>query len=127
MTFPTVQRRASGSGHRAGHGDRPGLRVRITGGVTIVTFDGTTMLFEEDLVREVSDRLPGLFDPGRRVFVNHPATVTHHDIVSACRKLQRAGFIPVAHVAARRLASFTQARDYIERAAGEASILSAKV
>jgi hypothetical protein len=36
-----------------------------------------------------------LLDPGTRVFVNHPASVTHHDIVAACVKLQRAGFILV--------------------------------
>jgi len=58
------------------------------------------------------------------VFVNHPGSVTHHDIVAICAKLQRAGFIPVPHVAARRLASFTQARDYMQRAAAEAGVKS---
>jgi len=66
--------------------------------------------------------LPELLDPGTRVFVNHPASVTHHDIVAACVKLQRAGFIPVPHIAARRLASFTQARDFLQRATGEAGV-----
>jgi len=65
-----------------------------------------------------------LVDPGMRVFVNHPASVTHHDIVAACAKLRGAGFIPVPHVAARRLASFTQARDFMERAAAEAGVNS---
>jgi methylenetetrahydrofolate reductase (NADPH) len=63
-------------------------------------------------------------DAGTSVFINHPAGVTHHDIIAACRKLQRAGFMPVPHVAVRRLASFTQARDFIERAAGEAAVKS---
>ncbi len=63
-------------------------------------------------------------DPGRTVFVNHPASVTHHDIVAACAKLRRAGFVPVPHLAARRLASFTQARDFLQRAAAEAGITS---
>ena len=56
------------------------------------------------------------------MFVNHPGSVTHHDIVAACVKLRQAGFSPVPHVAARRLASFTQARDFMQRAAGEAGV-----
>jgi methylenetetrahydrofolate reductase (NADPH) len=70
------------------------------------------------------EALARLFDPGTRVFVNHPGSGTHHDIVAACAKLRHAGFIPVPHVAARRLASFTQARDYLQRAAGEAGVKS---
>jgi methylenetetrahydrofolate reductase (NADPH) len=72
-------------------------------------------------------RLRELLDPGMTVFVNHPGSVTHHDIVAACAKLRRAGFIPVPHVAARRLASFTQARDFLQRAAAEAEIKGALI
>jgi methylenetetrahydrofolate reductase (NADPH) len=68
-----------------------------------------------------------LLVPGTTVFVNHPASVTHHDIVAACASLRRAGFVPVPHVAARRLASFTQARDFLQRAAAEAQVRSALV
>ena len=57
------------------------------------------------------------FAPGRAVFVNHAASGSHHAIVAACARLRRAGFAPVPHVAARRLYSFTQARDFLERAA----------
>ena len=60
--------------------------------------------------------------PGTTVFVNHPPSVTHHDIVAACARLRRAGFVPVPHVAARRLASFTQASDFLQRAVGEAGV-----
>jgi methylenetetrahydrofolate reductase (NADH) len=70
------------------------------------------------------ERLSELLAPGTTVFVNNPGSTTHHDIVAACVKLQRAGFSPVPHVAARRLASFTQARDFLERAAGEAGVRS---
>ncbi len=70
----------------------------------------------------VRDRLGEFLAPGTTVFVNHPGSVTHHDVVAACAKLRRAGFIPVPHVAARRLASFTQARDFLQRAAGEAAV-----
>ena len=37
------------------------------------------------------ERLCELFDPGMTVFVNHPGSVTHHDIVAACGRLRRAG------------------------------------
>ncbi|HXC92228.1 MAG TPA: methylenetetrahydrofolate reductase [Stellaceae bacterium] len=63
-----------------------------------------------------------LLAPGTTVFVNHPGSVTHHDVVAACVRLRRAGFDPVPHVAVRRLASFTQARDFVQRAAGEAAV-----
>jgi len=42
--------------------------------------------------------------------------------VAACVKLRRAGFNPMPHIAARRLASFTQARDFLRRAAAEAEV-----
>jgi methylenetetrahydrofolate reductase (NADPH) len=63
-----------------------------------------------------------VLDPGTIVFVNHPPSVTYHDIVAACARLRRAGFVPVPHVAARRLASFTQACDFLHRAAAEADV-----
>jgi methylenetetrahydrofolate reductase (NADPH) len=68
------------------------------------------------------EALRKLLAPGTSVFVNHPSSVTHHDIVAACARLHRAGFVPVPHVAARRLASFTQAGDFLQRAAGEAGV-----
>ncbi len=70
----------------------------------------------------LGDGLRALFDPGTEVFVNHPASVTYHDIVAACARLRRAGFRPVPHIAARRLASFTQANDFLQRARGEADV-----
>ncbi len=75
----------------------------------------------DDPLREELDPLLG---PGALVFVNFPASVTHHDVVAACVRLRRAAFTPVPHVAARRLASFTQARDFLRRAAGEAGVNS---
>jgi methylenetetrahydrofolate reductase (NADPH) len=68
------------------------------------------------------ERLRELFAPGTTVFVNHPASVTHHDIVAACTRLRRAGFVPVPHLAARRLSSFTQASDFLRRARAEAAV-----
>jgi methylenetetrahydrofolate reductase (NADPH) len=68
------------------------------------------------------DALRGLFAPGTNVFINHPAGATHHDIVAACARLRRAGFVPVPNVAARRLASYTQAADFLRRAVNEAEV-----
>ena len=67
-------------------------------------------------------RLRELFSTGTTVFVNYPGSVTYHAIVAACARLRRAGFEPVPHIAARRLASFTQANDFLRRAAGEAGV-----
>jgi methylenetetrahydrofolate reductase (NADPH) len=78
------------------------------------------------------DRLDGaalraLFPAGTTVFVNHPPRATHHDIVAACIRLRRAGFVPVPHLAARRLASFTQLDDLLRRAAAAAAIKRALI
>jgi len=72
-------------------------------------------------------RLRELLDPGRTVFVNHPGSVTHHDIVAACARLRRAGFNPVPNIAVRRLVSFTQANDFLQRAAAEADVRGALI
>jgi methylenetetrahydrofolate reductase (NADPH) len=68
------------------------------------------------------EALRNLLDPGTTVFVNHSPSVTHHEILAACTRLQRAGFIPVPHIAARRLASFAQASDFLHRIAVEAGV-----
>ncbi|HXA22920.1 MAG TPA: methylenetetrahydrofolate reductase [Acetobacteraceae bacterium] len=73
------------------------------------------------------EALRKLLDPGRTVFVNHAPSVTHHDIVAACVRLNRAGFVPVPHVAARRLASYTQASDFLHRAVTEAGVEAALI
>jgi methylenetetrahydrofolate reductase (NADPH) len=73
------------------------------------------------------ERLRELLNPGMTVFVNHPGSVTHHDIVAACARLRRAGFNPVPHIAVRRLASFTQASDFLQRAAAEADVKAALI
>jgi methylenetetrahydrofolate reductase (NADPH) len=66
--------------------------------------------------------LRALLPAGTTVFVNHPPRATHHDIVAACTRLRRAGLVPVPHLAARRLSSFTQLDDLLRRAAAEAAI-----
>jgi len=73
------------------------------------------------------ERLRELLDPGMTVFVNHPGSVTHHDIVAACARLRRVGFNPVPHIAVRRLVSFTQANDFLQRAVAEADVKGALI
>jgi methylenetetrahydrofolate reductase (NADPH) len=73
------------------------------------------------------EKLRELLDPGMTVFVNHPGSITHHDIVDACARLRHAGFNPVPHIAVRRLATFTQASDFLQRAAAEAAVEGAMI
>ncbi len=73
------------------------------------------------------ERLCEVLPPGRTVFVNHPGSVTHHDIVAACARLRDASFEPVPHIAVRRLASFTQASDFLQRAVGQAQVRAALI
>src|SRR5437660_89173 len=44
-----------------------------------------------------------------------------------CSRRRRGGFNPVPHIAVRRLASFTQASDFLQRAVGEAQIRTALI
>jgi methylenetetrahydrofolate reductase (NADPH) len=69
--------------------------------------------------------LRDLFAPDTTVFVAHPPSATYGDIIAVCKRLRRAGFAVVPHVAARRLASLIDASDFLARAAGEAGIAEA--
>ncbi len=70
----------------------------------------------------VLDALAEMLEPGATVYINHAAGDTHHGIVDAAARLRRAGFAPVPHIAARRLASFTQLKEFLARASGEAGV-----
>jgi methylenetetrahydrofolate reductase (NADPH) len=111
MTIETIITRSSAA--MAGRPDRSGRIAALAATASIEISP------RDDPVRE---GLPELLPPGATVFVNHPGSSTHHDIVAACVKLRRAGFLPQPHIAARRLASFTQLRDFLQRAAGEAGV-----
>jgi methylenetetrahydrofolate reductase (NADPH) len=63
-----------------------------------------------------------LYDAGATVFVNSPSSATYNDVVTACVRLQRAGFIAVPHVVARQLAGFTEANDFLQRVVQEAGV-----
>jgi methylenetetrahydrofolate reductase (NADPH) len=61
-----------------------------------------------------------LLDPGTEVYISFPPGQTYHGTVTIAARLARAGFRPVPHVAARRIASREALDDYLARIAGEA-------
>jgi methylenetetrahydrofolate reductase (NADPH) len=68
-----------------------------------------------------------LLEPGAAVYVSLPPGQTYHGTVALAARLARAGFRPVPHVAARRIASREGLDDYLARAAGEAGVNGALV
>jgi methylenetetrahydrofolate reductase (NADPH) len=73
------------------------------------------------------DACADLLEPGTAVTISMPPGQTYHGIVALATRLKRAGFRPVPHVAARRIASRDALDEYLARAAGEASVDSALV
>jgi len=73
------------------------------------------------------DACAGLLEPGTAVYISFPPGQTYHGTVALAARLARAGFRPVPHVAARRIASREALDDYLSRAAGEAGVDSALV
>jgi methylenetetrahydrofolate reductase (NADH) len=65
--------------------------------------------------------------PGSAVYIASTPRDSYHDTVAQAARLRAAGFVPVPHVAARRLASFTQASDFLARLSGEAAVTQALV
>lgn len=59
---------------------------------------------------------------GRTVYITHLPRRSPHEMVAAAVDLRRAGMVPVPHIAARRLASFSELADYLARASGEAGV-----
>ena len=73
------------------------------------------------------DACAGLLDPGTAVYISMPPGQTYHGNVALATRLKRAGFRPVPHVAARRIASSDSLDEYLARAAGEAGVDGALV
>jgi methylenetetrahydrofolate reductase (NADH) len=65
--------------------------------------------------------------PGTEVYIAFVPGETHHAVVATAAKLRAAGFVPVPHVTARSVASFTQLGDFLARLAGEAGVTRALV
>jgi methylenetetrahydrofolate reductase (NADPH) len=64
---------------------------------------------------------------GTEVYIAFAPRDTHPGIVDTASRLQAAGFMPVPHVTARTVASFTQLNDFLARLAGEAGVTRAMV
>src|SRR2546430_5316712 len=73
------------------------------------------------------DACADLLEPGTAVYISMPPGQTYHGNVALATRLRRAGFRPVPHVAARRIASRDALEEYLARAAGEAGVDSALV
>jgi methylenetetrahydrofolate reductase (NADPH) len=68
------------------------------------------------------ESLRGLFDPGTTVFVNFSPSVGYTDLVAACARLRCAGFEPIPHVVARRLESYADAGEFLQRLVDQADV-----
>src|SRR5258707_15363069 len=66
------------------------------------------------------DACAGLLEPGTAVTISMPPGQTYHGTVALAARLKRAGFRPVPHVAARRIASLEAFDEDVPPAAGEA-------
>jgi methylenetetrahydrofolate reductase (NADPH) len=73
------------------------------------------------------DSCVDLLEPGTAVYISFPPGQTYHGTVALAARIARAGFRPVPHVAARRIAGPAALDDYLARAAGEAGVNSALV
>ena len=68
--------------------------------------------------QEVAALLPA----GTRVYVNQPPLYSLAQSLPALKALREVGLEPVAHIAARRVASRAEVRSFLERASGEAAL-----
>lgn len=64
----------------------------------------------------------GLLPSGTPVFVNHLPRHSLADTLGGLIAVRKAGLEPVPHMAARRITSRQEARDFLERATGEAGV-----
>lgn len=66
--------------------------------------------------------IAALLPAGARVYINHPARHSLAQLVDGLKALRAAGLDPVAHIAARRLASRAELRSFLARATGDAGL-----
>ena len=66
--------------------------------------------------------IAALLPAGARVYVNHPPRHSLAQMLGGLKALREAGLDPVAHIAARRVASRDELRSFLERAAGEVGL-----
>jgi methylenetetrahydrofolate reductase (NADPH) len=68
------------------------------------------------------EAIAALLPAGARVYVNHPPRHSLAQMLGGLKALREAGLDPVAHIAARRVASRDELRSFLERASGEAGL-----
>jgi methylenetetrahydrofolate reductase (NADPH) len=73
------------------------------------------------------DACGDLLEPGTAVYISMPPGQTYQGTVALATRLRQAGFRPVPHIAARRIASRDALDEYLARVAGEAGVDSALV
>lgn len=73
------------------------------------------------------DACVDLLEPGTAVYISMPPGQTYHGTVALAARLRHAGFRPVPHVAARRIASRDALDEYLASAVAEAGVEDALV
>ncbi len=68
------------------------------------------------------ERLAAVLPPGTAVYLSAVPNTEPNEVVTAAARLRRAGFVPVAHIAARRFSSADQLTDVLKRLRGEADM-----
>jgi methylenetetrahydrofolate reductase (NADPH) len=71
------------------------------------------------------DACIGILEPGTAIYISSPPGQTFRDTLALALRIRRAGFRPVPHLAARRIASRAALEDFMARAVGEAAVDSA--
>ncbi len=71
--------------------------------------------------------LGGLFPAGTRVYLTDLGTTPDHELTAAARRLTQFGYVPVPHVAARRMPSAAALANRLARLNGEAGVEEALV
>lgn len=66
-------------------------------------------------------------EAGTQVYIAAIPGDSYHNAVTTARALSQAGFVPVPHISARNIASFTQLNDFLARLRGEAGVSRALV
>ncbi len=66
-------------------------------------------------------------DPGTQVYIAAIPGDSYHNAVTTAVALAKNGLVPVPHIAARNIASFTQLNDFLARLKGEAGVKHALV
>lgn len=73
------------------------------------------------------DRLRGILRPGTPIYLSSVAGKNPADLVTFAAMIRAAGFEPVPHIAARRIASAQSLKDFLARLHGEANVTRALV